>query len=253
MWVRFLKFVFLGSVALIAVSVQADPDQNLSEAPYHSLVTGVLTPTDPVQPGKRYLFKHQEFSLPQGGRRSWTEYSEEGTKEPLVTENAYYNAKGEILSYEMDHHQIKEYGKVQFGEKELQFFLKNKKGTTTDKDDRSEYAGTIDQLTRVIPERWKDLMDDESIKVDLAIVSRKETVSVKLFKDDEITYEGKPAVRVKMKPRSIIIAMFLKPMYMVFEKAPPHRVLEIEGRMPVKYFDDSGDYHDILGTLKLKY
>ena len=106
--------------------------------------------------------------------------------------------------------------------------------------------------------KWTDIIEkEEDLDMDLAIISRKDTVGIKIFKDEEIEYEGKKAYLLKMKPRSFIIAMFVKPMYFVFEKGGDHRPLEIRGRLPIKHFSDPknnpDDYNDILGDLKLEY
>ena len=51
-----------------------------------------------------------------------------------------------------------------------------------------------------------------------------------MAKDSEATRDGKPVVRFKMEPTSVIIAQLVDPIFFVVEKQGAHRVLEYDGR-----------------------
>jgi hypothetical protein len=59
-------------------------------------------------------------------------------------------------------------------------------------------------------------------------------VGFKLFKDGERELKGKPAVDIVMKPSSIFIAAIAPSFRVTVEKSSPHRLLEINGRLPVR-------------------
>jgi hypothetical protein len=62
------------------------------------------------------------------------------------------------------------------------------------------------------------------------VLSRKETVGFKLVKESETTWHGKPVLRIRMEPTSIIIARLVDPLIFVVEKDGAHHILEYAGR-----------------------
>jgi hypothetical protein len=71
-------------------------------------------------------------------------------------------------------------------------------------------------------------------------------------------YDGKEAVQIQMKPTSFIIASIVDPILMTFEKGGEHRLLESNGRLPVrvsKYGDSKkrSDWKALDAILKIDY
>ena len=81
-----------------------------------------------------------------------------------------------------------------------------------------------------IASHWDALMRGSAAKFRYIVPSRKETVGFKLIKESELTWEGKPAVRIKMEPTSIIIAQLVDPLFFVVEQKGMHRIFEYIGR-----------------------
>ena len=87
-----------------------------------------------------------------------------------------------------------------------------------------------DMIPAFIELHWNTLAGGASASFRYIVLSRKETVGFKLVKDSDVTCRGKPALRIKMAPTSLIIAALVDPLYFVVEKTGTHRILEYTGR-----------------------
>ena len=72
------------------------------------------------------------------------------------------------------------------------------------------------------------------------VVSRRETVGLSFSKESDTTYEGRPAITLKLQPTSRLISVLVDPLYFVVDKAPPHHVLQYTGRTTPKF--NEGDH-----------
>jgi hypothetical protein len=190
-----------------------------------------------------------------GTRTVVARYTDMEGKE-IVFESAEY-AGGALKRYVFKQRQIEQEGMYEVqGDKGL-FTLKKhdkKKGEVveTAKKDIEPETVVIDQLIDKMRDKWAQLMKGEDYDFRFVVVFNKDIYGFEVFKDREAEYGGKPAVVFKMKPRNFFISMFVKPLYLTFEKEGAHRLLEVDGRMPIKRFHD-GDYDDIEAIVRFKY
>ncbi|MBK7893084.1 MAG: hypothetical protein IPJ84_20180 [Bdellovibrionales bacterium] len=81
--------------------------------------------------------------------------------------------------------------------------------------------------------RWDKILKGETVKARFAVMDRQETVGFEYFKVAEKDVVGRPAIVVKMKPSSFIIAALVDPLLFTFSKDDT-TLLELEGRTIVK-------------------
>ena len=149
----------------------------------------------------------------------------------LVTEKIEYES-GQFKRYEIIRIRTKEKGIVESNGKKVKFYYKNKDGSV-DKRDEDLLPNTIinDQVDDFIRKYWELIEKGESAFARYVVPYRTETIGVKFFKDGEATCRDQPSVMIKMKPSSFIIAMMVDPIYLNFEKKPPHRICDFKGRV----------------------
>jgi hypothetical protein len=88
-----------------------------------------------------------------------------------------------------------------------------------------------DMIPGFIVSHWDALQSGSPAKFRYIVLSRRETVGFRLVRDGETTRNGKPVIRIKMEPTSIIIARLVAPLIFICEKDDPHRILEYVGRV----------------------
>src|SRR5262249_25225697 len=91
-----------------------------------------------------------------------------------------------------------------------------------------------DMVAPFLADHWEALMRGEKVKCRYIAVPRMETVGFTFVKEARSDTKTGHAVSIKMEPTSRIIAAIVDPLYFSIEKAPPHRVLEYNGRTTPK-------------------
>ena len=179
-------------------------------------------------------FKYEKTTIetPDGGHRSHIRYSDLDGK-ILVEEEFVYQGETPIL-YRYDQKQVHESGEIKIEQNKV-FYSYSKQGKTeTDSDSLEPETVFTDMIPTLLQKNWALLQNGDSVKVRLLLVERLETVGFKFFKDKERDYKGIPAVDFTMKPSSFIIAALAPSITITVSKASPHRLLETNGRLPVR-------------------
>ncbi len=205
-----------------------------------------------------YRFQRQVLEGVAGARTAVSRYQDMEGKE-VVFESVEY-VGGDLKRYVFKQRQINQEASFEVrGTKGLFTLKKQVKGKgekieTASRDLEPEVV-VIDQLIDKMREKWASLMKGDDYEFRFVVVFNKDVYGFEVFKDKEIDYGGKPAVVFKMKPSSFFISMFVRPLYLTFERDGERRILEVDGRMPIKHFSDdgSGDYSDIEAILRFKY
>ena len=109
----------------------------------------------------------------------------------------------------------------------------------TDSEDLKPDTLIGDMLPYFIVQHWKELAGGQAVNFRFIASFRLETVGFKLVKDADVTWRGKPAVRLRMEPSSVIIRQIVDPLYFTVERDGAHRVLEYAGRTTPKLRDGS--------------
>lgn len=109
-------------------------------------------------------------------------------------------------------------------------------GAKTKTDSEVFQADTLtgDTIPYFIITHWKKLARGEAVPFRFLASSRLETVGFKLVKESEVDWRGKPAVRLRMEPSSMIIRQIVDPLFFIVEKDGEHRLFEYVGRITPK-------------------
>ncbi len=131
-------------------------------------------------------------------------------------ETMVYEA-GKLASFDLEELQTSEKGRVAVRpdpknpEKEKLFFeYTTGQGSEARKKSNTEALENETLVDDMIPQfivtHWDALLKGSPAKFRYIALSRAETVGFKLVKESETTWHGKPVVRIKMEPTSLIIA-----------------------------------------------
>lgn len=106
-------------------------------------------------------------------------------------------------------------------------------------DNEAAQANTLvgDMIPYFIVAHWDELMRGQAVNFHFIASSRLETVGFKFVKESDLTWRGKPAVRLRMEPSSVIIRQIVDPIFFIVEKEGAHRVFEYVGRTTPKARD----------------
>ena len=96
-----------------------------------------------------------------------------------------------------------------------------------------------DMIPYFVLEHWSELARGEALSFRFIVSSRLETVGFKLTKESETTWRGKPVLRLRMEPSSIVIRQLVDPLYFTVERDGAHRILEYIGRTTPKIREGS--------------
>jgi len=91
-----------------------------------------------------------------------------------------------------------------------------------------------DMIPYFVTAHWDELFRGTAVSFRFIAQSRLETVGFKLVKDGEVTWRGKPTIRLKMEPTNFVIAQIVDPLFFIVEKEGAHRILEYDGRTTPK-------------------
>lgn len=147
---------------------------------------------------------------------------------------------GRLLSFHLDERQTGARGNSAVSGSKLLFEWLGPDGKKkTDSEDMESNTLIGDMIPYFILDHWKELSTGKAVNFRFIASSRLETVGFKLVKDSEVTWRGKPALRLRMEPSSVIIRQIVDPLYFTVERDGSHRVLEYVGRTTPKLREGS--------------
>ena len=232
------------TVALFACAAQgSDPPKSAPNDYEHPrLLTGTIYAPGPVDrlgtsPAPRQtLFTFRRTSAREGNDiRVQREYRlADGTV--AARERVAY-AGDRLVSYELEDLRSGEKGRAVVqrrggGQRDLLRleFAASRSRQRADQEILQPTTIVNDMLPGFLLAHWAELMSGARIKCRFVVLSRTETVGFEIFKDSEVNVAGRPAVRVRMEPASMLIAQLVNPVFFVVEKDGEHRILEYTGR-----------------------
>jgi hypothetical protein len=167
-----------------------------------------------------------------------------------VTEEIFFKG-GKLSKYLLHQKQLGEEGSLEIRDDKI-FFTYTKEGETQRADeDRPDNLIIGPTTVDFIQANWDKLMAGDSVASRFAALDRRETVGFKFFKEKDVDHSGKPAVQIKMKPSSFVIAAIVKPLLFTFDKGTK-RLVELNGRALPKQNVD-GKWKDLDADLVYKY
>jgi len=176
----------------------------------------------------------------------------------IAYEENYLIKDKQNISYNYDQKQVGDKDSAVIAGSKLSLsFTEEEKTKTTETEDKGLLVLPV-TISLAIQEHWDSLMSGKDLDTRFVAVERLETIGFTFRKKKEITHEGKEAVVIQMKPSSFIIASIVDPIMMIFEKGGQHRLLETNGRLPLrvsKYGDTKkrSDWKAMDAILALEY
>lgn len=146
---------------------------------------------------------------------------------------------GTLISLKIEHFQLKEIYEVTQNGKTITYRtftmsagkpLPKGKGQTEQIPD-SFLAGPA--LEDYIRGHWSELMNDETLYVQFALVDQADTIGLKLFKTNSEKNKNTETANIRMKPSSIILAAITDPVDVIFD-TKKMTILKFTGRSPLK-------------------
>jgi hypothetical protein len=189
----------------------------------------IFTADSPVKPA--YLYERSRSE--EGDKTiSRVRYLDK-TGNVLIDEQTTY-LNGKLVSYTYHQHQTKEEGEIEVRDGKV-FYTFTSEGKTQKDDQDAEPSMVVpDMIPKVLADSWGTLMAGDDVKVRFLLLEKLDSYGFKFFKDKERAYAGVPAVDITMKPSSIFIAALAPSFTFTLEKAPPHRFLESNVRLPIR-------------------
>ncbi len=77
---------------------------------------------------------------------------------------------------------------------------------------------------------WDELMRGKAVEFHFVSLEWKRTFEFRLGKTGESARNGRPVVQITMRPASVLVAAWVKPLVFTVEKDSPHRILSYIGR-----------------------
>lgn len=149
-----------------------------------------------------------------------------------------------VISMKVDQRQLKEQGLVEVEGNQLVFTLIDASGTK--KVSREKLSGEVvvpGTFNAFVRDHWGTLEKGEAVDFRFAVWFRRETVGFRLSKLREEEWNGEPALRLRMKPSSFLIAALVDPLEFVYAKAD-RRLLTMKGRVAPKQLIE-GQWKDL--------
>ncbi len=121
-----------------------------------------------------------------------------------------------------------------------------------DKESIEENTISREDLNAFVAKNWQTIMSGDKLKSRFVIADRTETIGFSMRKREEVTYKGKPAVRVILFATSPFVAAIAGDTFLTFERDGAHRLLEVDGRTPVLKQVD-GKWKSFVGRMEYEY
>jgi len=174
----------------------------------------------------------QEYRTPQGqpAQRIESEFDEDSQRSLL-----YVNTNlrtGESVRLAID------------GSK-LAYDVRDGKGqvVSSGSGDASDHPYFWPGLPHLAASRWDQVLAGKSNKVPLYVLSLKNDVEVEMLPARQRTLAGVSAWDIQIEPTSWLVRKMADPVHVFLAAAPPHQVLEVDGRSAVA--NDKGSFYDL--------
>lgn len=196
-----------------------------------------LTGTLYSQGNNKVLYQYRRSEAKEGEARvALQEYFLPGGK--LAARGRARYEKGELVYFEMEELQagLKGSARIVRRGKEGKIHFTFSRGGRVQKDTETLRPNTVvnDSIPDFLASNWVTLMNGKTVPFRYIAVERAETVGFEFTKVGETTWKSIPAVQIRMRPSSFIIARLVNPLVFTVEKGGAHRVLAYKGRTTPK-------------------
>ena len=143
----------------------------------------------------------------------------------------------EVVSYKIDHKQLKSQGQIEVRDGKIYFTKINADGSKKTDDESLEKNFVVSMsFTRFVKSKWQDIIQGKEVEIRYGVWDRLETVGFTLAKTGEETINNQKAIVVRMKPTSFVIAALVKPVFFKISE-DGSMLMEMNGRVAPKKAD----------------
>jgi hypothetical protein len=223
--------VLFGAVALATeVSPKASlPGQELSN-PGNASGKVFYDPISKTEPAFLYEYTRSLEGKITVGRTRYLDL-----KGQVLVEEETRSENDNLIAYRYRQNQVEEHGSIEVRDGKVYYNFTSQGKVEADSHDIESMMIVPDSVPSLLQSNWRKIMAKETVRTRFLLVERQESIGFKFFLDKEVEWRGRPAIQVKMKPSSIIIAALVDPIIITVDKAPPHKLLEMQGRLPLRY------------------
>lgn len=165
-----------------------------------------------------------------------------------AVEKAIYD-NHRLISYTLIEKQIAAHGRAEIhgdaraGSGKISFRYEKDGETYTNVEDLEAATVVNDNIVPYLQAHWDELMQGGEVSLRYIVIPRTRTVGFNMIKSGETTWQGEPAVIIKMIPSSWFISLVVDPVYFTVEK-DNRQVVKYEGRVTPK-IEENGEWQDL--------
>lgn len=221
----------------------------------HALEVGGLGFDFEGDPTKTAFTFHRKEKIEDGKRVVDVTFNDPSGKIVLEERIIYKDATSSIdfETYTFKRHQNTDTAHVSIKDEKLWFDVNMGGKPKTDKETLAEGTVIRDTLIPYLTQHWDELVAGKKVKARFVHPERAETIGFNITKESEETLNGVPAVKMKLRPSSLVIALIAGNSYFWMEKNGAHRILRSDGRQPVLKDTGGGKLKNITGRIDFTY
>ncbi len=169
-----------------------------------------------------------------------------------AVEKVTYRDRG-LISYELFEKQIGAHGKAviqgnaETGTGKISLEYVKDGETHTGEEELVGRTVVNDNIVPYLLAHFDQLMQGEEVPLQYIVVPRTRTVGFNLVKSGDATWQGRPAVIIKMIPSNFFIRLVVDPIYFTVDN-DSRQVVKYEGRTTPKIKED-GEWKDLDGVM----
>lgn len=201
-----------------------------------------------------HQFSFSRTSVRENGELKVTIDSKYKDGRPAALEKIRYK-DGRFLRYDLKNFQDRSEDRIEIKGNQVHFEHRRKHLNKHEKDveELEDRFLIVDQLAFFVQKFWKEIdQKGETLHFRMAVSNRTETVGFKVFKEENLKFNGVDAIKVIMKPSSFFIAMLMTPSEFIYERSGQHRLLQYTGITFLKK-PHEGDWTDLYARVLYRY
>lgn len=194
------------------------------------------------------LFNFRRTASHEGSRVLVTRiYTYPDGRTAAIEKVTYDNRR--LVSYTLIEKQIDAHGRAEIqgdaraGTGRISFSYEKDGETYTNVEDLEVATVVNDNIVPYLHAHWDELMQGREVYLRYLVIPRTRTVGFNMIKSGETTWQGKPAVIIKMSPSNWFISLVVDPVYFTV-KTDNRRVVRYEGRVTPK-IEENGEWKDL--------
>ena len=160
------------------------------------------------------LFKAEVRSRVEGDVKIIESVTKSASGDRLVLKETTRTQNGDFLDYKLEQLQTSEKAHIYVRDGQVNFEKTGADGKTEKTSEKIKNLPVLvaSSLLMYLQKNWQILEKEKELEFRWAVWDRKETVGFKIIRENVETLSSGPAVKLKMKPSSFVIAALVKPL-----------------------------------------